>query len=251
MTSCPPTAGSCGRRPSRPRRPRSPGRARRSPRMPGSLASADVALGDRTNMLFQNTSVTRGTATLVVTATGMQTADGPDRDDAHLGDAHPVAPAARAGLADQGARHHRVGGGRRHRRRRPDPRDAGRPAAAARHGDGHLGDPDRHAGLRLGPAVDGLDAAGRCQGGRQEPHRRRDARCDERDQHRQDRHADAEPDDGLDAVRRRLVVHRRRRGVPQDRRHPVGRRRAGPGLHPPRAGARPRQRRRRRGRRRR
>jgi P-type Ca2+ transporter type 2C len=39
----------------------------------GPLASADVGLGDRTNMLFQNTSVTRGTATLVVTATGMQT----------------------------------------------------------------------------------------------------------------------------------------------------------------------------------
>ncbi len=33
----------------------------------------DVALGDRSNMLFQNTSVTRGTATIVVTATGMQT----------------------------------------------------------------------------------------------------------------------------------------------------------------------------------
>ena len=39
----------------------------------GVLASADVALGDRTNMLFQNTSVTRGTATVVVTATGMDT----------------------------------------------------------------------------------------------------------------------------------------------------------------------------------
>ena len=37
------------------------------------LASTDVALGDRTNMLFQNTSVTRGTGTIVVTATGMQT----------------------------------------------------------------------------------------------------------------------------------------------------------------------------------
>ncbi len=33
----------------------------------------DVQLGDRSNMLFQNTSVTRGTGTLVVTATGMQT----------------------------------------------------------------------------------------------------------------------------------------------------------------------------------
>ena len=37
------------------------------------LPGADVALGDRSNMLFQNTSVTRGTASLVVTATGMQT----------------------------------------------------------------------------------------------------------------------------------------------------------------------------------
>ena len=39
----------------------------------GALASDDVALGDRTNMLFQNTSVTRGTGTLIVTATGMHT----------------------------------------------------------------------------------------------------------------------------------------------------------------------------------
>lgn len=37
------------------------------------LDSANAALGDRTNMLFQNTSVTRGTAVMVVTATGMQT----------------------------------------------------------------------------------------------------------------------------------------------------------------------------------
>jgi Ca2+-transporting ATPase len=40
---------------------------------PAALPSADVALGDRTNMLFQNTSVTRGTGSMVVTATGMQT----------------------------------------------------------------------------------------------------------------------------------------------------------------------------------
>ncbi|HVT42639.1 MAG TPA: cation-transporting P-type ATPase, partial [Acidimicrobiales bacterium] len=38
-----------------------------------SVADGDVALGDRSNMAFQNTSVTRGTATVVVTATGMQT----------------------------------------------------------------------------------------------------------------------------------------------------------------------------------
>jgi Ca2+-transporting ATPase len=39
---------------------------------PGTLAG-DVPIGDRTNMLFQNTSVTRGTGTIVVTATGMST----------------------------------------------------------------------------------------------------------------------------------------------------------------------------------
>ena len=37
------------------------------------LDSSDVGLGDQTNMLFQNTSVTRGTGSMVVTATGMQT----------------------------------------------------------------------------------------------------------------------------------------------------------------------------------
>ena len=38
-----------------------------------AVLSGDVALGDRANMLFQNTSVTRGTGAIVVTATGMQT----------------------------------------------------------------------------------------------------------------------------------------------------------------------------------
>ncbi|TVR36839.1 MAG: metal-transporting ATPase, partial [Nitriliruptor sp.] len=39
----------------------------------GVLDSPDVGLGDQTNLLFQNTSVTRGTALVVVTATGMRT----------------------------------------------------------------------------------------------------------------------------------------------------------------------------------
>src|SRR6476660_9093433 len=38
-----------------------------------AVLDADAALGDRSNMLFQNTAVTRGTATIVVTATGMGT----------------------------------------------------------------------------------------------------------------------------------------------------------------------------------
>ncbi|HTR70141.1 MAG TPA: cation-translocating P-type ATPase [Mycobacteriales bacterium] len=38
-----------------------------------TLAAGDVALGDRTNMVFQNTQVTRGTTECVVTATGVST----------------------------------------------------------------------------------------------------------------------------------------------------------------------------------
>src|SRR6478735_1446564 len=43
------------------------------PKDAGTLPAGDVSLGDRTNILFQNTSVTRGTAAMVVTATGMST----------------------------------------------------------------------------------------------------------------------------------------------------------------------------------
>ena len=161
------------------------------------------------NMLFQNTSVTRGTATMVVTATGMEHRDGPDRHDADLGHAHPVAAAEGARRADQGARHHRLDGGRVHRRRRPGPR-------ACRSSDVLLlgtamaisAIPTGLPTFVSGDAVARRQAARRRQGRGQEPHRRRDARRDQRDQHRQDRHADDEPDDGLDAL------HRRRRGSP-------------------------------------
>ncbi|WP_298134764.1 cation-transporting P-type ATPase [Micropruina sp.] len=43
------------------------------PKGGAAIDAADVALGDRTSMLFQNTSITRGTATMVVTETGMGT----------------------------------------------------------------------------------------------------------------------------------------------------------------------------------
>ena len=39
----------------------------------GTISDPDVALGDRTNMVFQNTQVTRGSATILVTATGEST----------------------------------------------------------------------------------------------------------------------------------------------------------------------------------
>ena len=43
------------------------------PKDSGPLPDQEVALGDRTDMVFQNTQVTRGTATFVVTATGQAT----------------------------------------------------------------------------------------------------------------------------------------------------------------------------------
>ena len=43
------------------------------PKEANALEGREVALGDRSNMLFQNTAVTRGTATMVVTETGMAT----------------------------------------------------------------------------------------------------------------------------------------------------------------------------------
>jgi P-type Ca2+ transporter type 2C len=43
------------------------------PKDPSTVTGADTALGDRTDMVFQNTQVTRGTATVVVTATGQTT----------------------------------------------------------------------------------------------------------------------------------------------------------------------------------
>jgi Ca2+-transporting ATPase len=43
------------------------------PKQTGVLPEGEIGVGDRSNMLFQNTSVTRGTGAMVVTATGMDT----------------------------------------------------------------------------------------------------------------------------------------------------------------------------------
>ena len=55
-----PTDGSSPPRRSRYRKRPSPARARRCPRTRTAIAGDDVALGDRTDMVFQNTQVTRG-----------------------------------------------------------------------------------------------------------------------------------------------------------------------------------------------
>lgn len=48
-----------------------------------AITTPDVALGDRTNLLFMNTSATRGRAEMIVTATGMSTQVGGIADSLH------------------------------------------------------------------------------------------------------------------------------------------------------------------------
>ena len=94
-------------------------------------------------------------------------------------------------------------------------------ALPPRHGHGDLRNPDRPSRVRVRAALHGREAARGRQGDREEPHRRRDARCHERDQQRQDRHPHDERDDGLgrstptalgSASRERATARRARSG---------------------------------------
>ena len=75
-----------------------------------TLPEGEIALGDRTNLVFQNTQVTRGTATFVVTATGQATEMGQIADMVTGDEADPVAAAAGARRHDQGVRPRRLAG---------------------------------------------------------------------------------------------------------------------------------------------
>ena len=128
---------------------------------PAALASPDVPLGDRADMLFQNTSVTRGTGAMLVTATGMETEMG------RIATMLTAVTRVRSPLQRELDSLTKVlgiiawtavafivivGVIRGLAVRRPD---------AARHRDGGVGDPDRHARLRLRPAVARRQAARR------------------------------------------------------------------------------------------
>ena len=214
----------------------------------GVLPSADVALGDRSNMLFQNTSVTRGTASMVVTATGMQTQMG------QIATMLTSVTRTRSPLQKELDSLTKVLG------------IIAWSAVAFIFVVGLARGMDAQELFLLGTAmaisaiptglpafVSGLLSLGAKQ--------LADAKAivknltdvetlgrDERDQHRQDRHPHDEPDDGVGRLRERRLVLGRGRGIPQDRRDQVGRRRAGAGLRQPRArhGARQRRDRRRR-----
>ena len=130
------------------------------PKDAGTLPEGEVALGDRTNLVFQNTQVTRGTATIVVTATGSATEMGKiagmvtatQRSKSPLqreldGMTKVFGTIAFIGRGDH--RHLRPGAGPGHHH-----------AGAAVHLHRDRGDPDRAAHVRAGHAVVGGAAAG-------------------------------------------------------------------------------------------
>ena len=168
-----------------------------------TLPEGEIALGDRTNLVFQNTQVTRGTATFVVTATGQATEMGQIADMV-TGTKRTRSPLQReldgmtkvfglvAWLAVAVIAIFGIARGQ----------EIHDPAAAVRL-DRDRVDPDRPADVRAGHAVVRGAAPGRVQGGGQVAHRRRDPGRDDGHQQRQDRHADDERDDGdHDAGRR-------------------------------------------------
>ena len=160
------------------------------------LPSTEVGLGDRSNMLFQNTSVTRGTAAIVVTDTGMQTQMGQiatmltsvtrtrsplqQELDALTKVLGIIAWTAVAFIFVVGLL------------RGLDAQELFLLGTAMAISAIPTGLP-----VRVRAALVGCKAAGRLESDREEPHRRRDARSDERHQQRQDGHAHDEPDDGV------------------------------------------------------
>jgi hypothetical protein len=145
------------------------------PKSPGVLASDEVALGDR---------VEHGVPEHVGDPRhrgdrrdghGHEHRTRPDRDDADVGQAGPLAVAEGTRVADEGARPDRLDRGGLHRGGRVGARHGAERDPAAGHGDGHLGDPDGHAGLRLGAALVRRASPGRREGRREEPDRRGDA----------------------------------------------------------------------------
>ena len=178
------------------------------PKDPGVLAG-EVAIGDRSNMLFQNTSVTRGTGAIVVTATGMRTEMGQiatmltsvTRTRSPLQQELDSLTKVIGIIAWTAVAFIVVIGWAR-----GTPVDEllllGTAMAIS-------AIPTGMPAFVSGSAVARREATGGSEGRREEPDRRRDPRGDQRDQHRQDRHAHDEPDDGLDDLRQRRLVPRR------------------------------------------
>ena len=196
-----------------------------------TVTQTDAPLGDRTDMVYMNTNVTRGAGELIVTTTGMSTEVG------HISNMLSQESESDSPLTKQLARLTSqilvisgtalvisilINTSRGHLVRRGLPR-----------GDRvrHRGDPDRPARGGDRDPLDGHDDAREGERHHEAAALDRDARLDVGDQLRQDRDADAQPDDsgGADDPgpplpdRRQRLLHR---GPDQEGRRPA-RRRAG------------------------
>ena len=177
---------------------------------PGTLAAGDVALGDRTNMVFQNTQVTRGSAVFVVTATGAATQMG------HIADMVTATKRTKSPLQRELDGMTKVFGFLAW----------GAVAIIAVVGIARGQDGETLALLCISTAIasiptglptfvqtmlsSGAQRLADGEGRREVARRRRDPRRHDGHQLRQDRHADHERDDGHVDVRRRSLVSRSR-----------------------------------------
>ena len=202
-------------------------RARRCSKSVEPVAGDDVPLGDRVDMAYMNSTVTRGRGEMVVTATGMDDRGRPDLRDAERGPAGEDAADAPARPADRPDHDHGRGRAGARRDDRADPRRGLRRSLPRRDQPRHRRDPDRPARGRdddalarhAGAGGEGRDREAAAVGG--------DPRLDLGDLLGQDRHADAEPDDGAPARRRRAPLLDRRRGLLDDGQDPPRRGRDG------------------------
>ena len=136
----------------------------------GTLPAGESALGDRTNMVFQNTQVTRGSASFVVTATGQSTQMG------HIADMVLATQRVRSplqleldGLTKVFGLLAAIAVGD-HRGLRRDPRPGFRDVGVVVCVDGDFGDPDWFADVCADDFVVGGAAVGGVQGGGQDAH---------------------------------------------------------------------------------
>ena len=125
--------------------------------------AADSALGDRIDLAFMNTQVTRGAGSLLVTKTGMETEVGHISGMLQATE-DEVTPLTRQlnALTNQILRHRRRGA-RDLDRHRPVARHPVRRALPHGGRVQRLGDPDRPAGRRDGDPVEGDDPARRAR----------------------------------------------------------------------------------------
>ena len=173
----------------------------------------DVPLGDRLDMAYMNSTVTRGRGEMVVTATGMATEVGQISGMLSRRPAGEDAAHAPARPADRPDHDHGRGRAGARDRLRADPRRRLRRPVPDRDQPRDRGDPDRPAGGRHDDAL-ARDAGARGEGrDREAAAVGGDARLDLGDLLGQDRHADAQPDDRAPARRRRPPLLGRGRGL--------------------------------------